>query len=96
MTLQPRSASASTSLRRLVTDQLDRHWVAWAEQHPHLARAIDSTRLIDSAVDSLRDDPDFRLALERANLDEERLAEAARLLTLAEQWVGRFLPGPPV
>ncbi|MEM7627289.1 MAG: hypothetical protein AAF333_16960 [Planctomycetota bacterium] len=87
--------STPTPLRDLVADQLNRHWLAWAEHHPHLARAIDRTRLIHSAVENLRDDPEFRAAMSRADLDEHRLAEAARVLALAERWVGRVLPGLP-
>lgn len=82
----------SSSLRDLVSDQLDRHWIVWAEQHPHLAKAIDRTRLIESAVEQLRDDPEFSKAMRQAHLDEHRLAEAARILSLAERWVGQILP----
>lgn len=95
MNPEPNPAPTSTPLRDLVSDQLDRHWLAWAEQHPHLARAIDRTRLVQSAVENLRDDLTFQSAMERANLDEHRLAEAARVLALAERWVGRVLPAPP-
>lgn len=57
---------ATASLRELLDDDLDQHWVAWSAQHPHLAHAIDRVRLLDTAVDSLRQDPEFSAALRRA------------------------------
>ncbi|MEM9883141.1 MAG: hypothetical protein AAF800_09520 [Planctomycetota bacterium] len=91
MTREPHQPEDSP-LRELVAERLDRHWQAWAEDHPHLAAAIDRTRLIDAAVDRLRDDPDYRAAMRRADLDERRLAEAARVLSLAERGIARLLP----
>lgn len=83
----------TTPLRDLIAESLDRHWLVWAQQHPHLAEAIDRTRLIDNAVTRLRDDPDYQAVMRRADLDESRLAEAARVLRLAERWAQRVLPG---
>lgn len=80
-------------LRDVVAAQLDRQWAVWARDHPHLAAAIDRTRLIDAAAARLRDDPAFIEALRQADLDEHRLAEAAKLLALAERWVRGILPG---
>ncbi len=82
-----------TALRAVVSLELDRHLQGWAERHPHLAAAIDRVQLIELAVASLRDEPAFLEAMRRADLDEHRLAEAARLLRLAEGWIGRALPG---
>lgn len=81
-----------TPLRDLVSDDLDQHWVAWSSQHPHLAAAIDRVRLVDAAVDSLRTDPAFAAALRRADLDEHRLGQAARILDLARQHLRQLLP----
>lgn len=84
---------ATYLLRDVIAEQLDQQWSAWAHDHPHLAAAIDRTRLIDTATARLRDDPAFNEALRRANLDEARLAEAARVLDLAKHWVRDVLPG---
>lgn len=84
---------ATYPLRDVIEAQLDRQWTAWAHDHPHLAAAIDRARLVDTAVARLRDDPAFVEALRRADLDEARLAEAARVLDLAQRWVRDVLPG---
>ena len=78
-------------LRDLVAEQLNQQWLSWSQRHPHLAAAIDRVTLIDSAVQRLRDDPAFHEAMARAELDEAKLAEAARVLSLTDGWVRRAL-----
>ncbi len=85
--------TARTPLRDLVEAKLDEHWLAWSHQHPHLAAAIDRTKLLDVAMDRLRDDPAFIEALKQADFDEHRLAQAAHLLNLADRWARQVLPG---
>ncbi len=80
-----------TALRDLVAERLDRHYLAWAADHPHLARAIDRVQLIDTTVANLRDDPAFAAAMREADLDEHRLAQAAKALELVETWAGRVV-----
>ena len=80
-------------LRTLISDQIDARWPDFATRHPHLAQAIDRVRLVDSAVDLLRDDPEFVRAMRNADLDEARLTDAAKLLGLVDQLVHRLLPG---
>ena len=82
----------AASLRELIAADLDQHWIAWSAQHPHLAAAIDRIQLLDAAVVSLRDDAGFNEALRRARLDEYRLAQAARVLTLVRKHLTRLLP----
>ncbi len=78
-------------LRDLVADRLDKHWSDWAAAHPNLAEAIDRTRLIESAVGNLRDDPRFAEAMRQAAVDEAALQAAVRIVDAAERWVRRLL-----
>ena len=79
------------ALRELVEQRIDQQWSSWSKAHPNLARVIDRARLIDFTLERLRDDPAFIQAMRRADLDEQRLIEAGRLLTIAERVVGRVL-----
>jgi len=80
------------NLRSLISEKIDLRWSDWAEQHPNLARAIDRIRLVESAVDRLREDPGFIKAMREAGLDEARLALAARILDRADQFIRDALP----
>ena len=80
-------------LRTLISERIDIRWSDFSTRHPHLADAIDRARLVDSAVDLLRDDPQFVSAMHGADLDEARLADATKLLGLMDQLVQRLLPG---
>ncbi len=79
-------------LRSLIREKIDYRWSDWAEQHPHLARAIDRTRLVESAVELLREDPEFIRAMHEADLDEAKLAFAIRILDRADQFIRDALP----
>ncbi|MEE9212265.1 MAG: hypothetical protein V3U29_06390 [Phycisphaeraceae bacterium] len=83
---------ASTYLRDLIADRVNGRWEQWAAAHPNLAAAIDRTRLVDSTIEHLRSDPEFVAAMRQADLDENKLAAAARVLEQLERWVGRVLP----
>ena len=80
-------------LRTLISERIDIRWSDFSTRHPHLADAIDRIRLVDSAVDLVRDDPQFVSAMHGADLDEARLADATKLLGLMDQLVQRLLPG---
>ncbi|MCC7408784.1 MAG: hypothetical protein IT442_11980 [Phycisphaeraceae bacterium] len=82
----------TTSLRDVVSQKLAVRWEAWSADHPHLAAAVDRMKLIDSSVQSLRDDAEFREAMRQADLDEAKLAAAARVLEKVEGWVTRWIP----
>lgn len=84
--------SAITPLRDLVEQRLGERWEDWSRSHPHLARVIDRTRLIETVVDHIRLDAEFVSALREADLDEARLAAAARVLALADRLIRRSLP----
>lgn len=79
-------------LRTLVNEKIDARWPDWATRHPHLAAAVDRVRLVDSTVERLRDDPRFIQAMHAADLDEARLADASRLLSLVDEWIRRLFP----
>ena len=79
-------------LRDVVEQRINQRWSAFVEAHPHLAAVIDRTRLVESAVQRLRDEPEFRAAMQEAGLDEAKLAAAARILERAEALAIRLLP----
>lgn len=81
-----------TPLRDFVAERVRARWTEWSREHPHLAAAIDQTRLVESAVTQLRDDAQFADAMRQADLDEATLAAAAKVLAEAERVVGRVLP----
>ena len=72
-------------LHSLVSERINIRWPDWAGRHPHLAQAIDRTRLIESTVDLLREDPKFIHAMREADLDEAKLALAANILGHADE-----------
>lgn len=78
-------------LRALIAERIDVRWSDFATRHPHLADAIDRVRLVDSAVDLLRDDPEFISAMRGADLDEARLADATKVLGMLDQLICRLL-----
>lgn len=82
----------TTALRDVVSQKLGVRWEAWAVDHPHLAAAIDRMKLVESAVSSLREDREFQEAMRQADLDEAKLAAAARVLEQVEAWVTRWIP----
>lgn len=78
-------------LRTLISERIDIRWSDFSTRHPHLADAIDRIRLVDSAVDLLRDDPQFVSAMHGADLDKARLADATKLLGILDQLIRRLL-----
>ncbi len=79
-------------LRSMVSDKINGRWSKWAQRHPHLAQVIDHTRLVESAVERLRDDPRFIRAMQEADLDDARLSAAAKILERADQVIRDTLP----
>ncbi len=82
----------SHSLCTLIEQRITLRWSEWAKHHPHLAEAIDRIRLTESAVDQLRNDPDFIAAMRETDLDEAGLIRAAQLLDRADNIIHRLLP----
>jgi len=50
-------------LRALVNSRVDLQWSDFADKHPHLARAIERTVLVEQVVERLADDPAFTEAM---------------------------------
>lgn len=82
----------TTTLRDVVSDKVNARWGEWAQAHPHLARVVDHTRLIESTVDRLRHEPAFVDAMRQADLDEDKLIAAAKLLNQADRLIRLVLP----
>lgn len=82
----------TTLLRDLVAGRINQRWEPWSQAHPHLAAAIDRIRLIESAVARLTEDPEFRQAMQQADIDVDKLSAAVQLVELAERWITRLLP----
>ncbi len=82
---------ANMPLRELVSSRVNQRFEDWAREHPHLARAIDRTKMIESATLRLRDDPEFQQALREADLNEQQLMLAGRVLEVVERLVRRVL-----
>ena len=79
-------------LREIVERRLGGRWSEFAQQHPHLAAAIDRTRLIEATVQRLEEDERFVQAMREADLDEAKLTAAAQVLDQADRWLRRLLP----
>ena len=79
-------------LHSLVGDKIDVLWSDWSTRHPHLARAIDRARLVETTVQRVRDDPEFIQAMRDAGLDEVKLNLAAGILERANRLIGEALP----
>lgn len=80
-----------TSLREIVSSRIVADWSAFAAEHPNLAEVLDRTRMVDSAVTRLREDPAFQAAMRQADLDEQQLAAAANVLEIVGKWTRRVL-----
>jgi len=83
---------STTPLRDLIEQRLDLRWQEWAGRHPHLAEVIDRTRLLETSVTRLRDDPAFLAAMRQADIDEAQMRTAMEVIELIDKWVGRLLP----
>ena len=80
-----------TSLRDVISDKVNARWNEWAAAHPNLARVVDRTRLVESTVVQLRNEPAFIEAMRQADLDEDKLVAAAKLLEQTDRLIGMVL-----
>lgn len=78
-------------LHELVEQRLDMRWNEFAEEHPHLAAAIDRVQLVETSVERLLDDPDYQRALSAAGRDQTVIGVAGPVIDLVDRWVGRLL-----
>lgn len=82
----------NTALREVVSEKVNQRWVDWARTHPHLAQVVDRTRLIESTVERLQDQPEFAEAMRQADLDENTLMAALKLLNQTDHLIRLVLP----
>lgn len=78
-------------LRDLVEQRIQIQWDAFAAKHPHLANAIDRVSLIETSVERLLDDPEYRQATDAAAQDKASLGVAGQAVDLIDRWVTRLL-----
>jgi len=78
-------------LRDLVRERVGVRWEEWSKAHPHLAAAVDRTRLIESAVRRLEEDERFQQAVASAEADRLRLDAASRVVQCVEGLISRVL-----
>ena len=79
-------------LREIVEHRMGGRWSEFVQQHPHLAAAIDRTRLIETTVQHLEEDEHFVQAMREADLDGAKLRAATQVLERADRWLRRLLP----
>ena len=53
-------------LRNRIRSAVEVEWATFAERHPRLAAVLDEDLLVEAAVQSLADDPEFRAAMDQA------------------------------
>jgi hypothetical protein len=80
----------TVDLRQLVSRAIRSNWPAFEREHPHLAAAIDQQLLVEEAVRSISDDPEYQLALAQAAAAGVVASEVADLVA---RLVGRWLRG---
>jgi hypothetical protein len=74
-------------LKDIVAAQLEIHWTQFQQEHPHLAAAIERTRLIESTVARITDDPQYKHAMRLAAQDEGMQETVEKLKDLADRWL---------
>jgi hypothetical protein len=52
-------------VKKEVEQAVGTEWSAFAARHPHLAAALDQQLLVEQAMASLADDPDYRAAMDQ-------------------------------
>ncbi len=76
------------NVRELVESQLSTQWPEFAIAHPRLAAILDDDLLLESAVASLSDDPEYKAAMNGATAMS---AGAESIAEIVGKVVGRFL-----
>lgn len=74
-------------LKDIVAAQLQIHWTQFQREHPQLAAAIERTRLIESTVARITDDPQYQHAMRLAAQDEGMQETVEKLTDLADRWL---------
>ncbi|MEA2709327.1 MAG: hypothetical protein QOF78_1928 [Phycisphaerales bacterium] len=80
------------NLKEEVRRALQTEWPAFAASHPKLAAVLDETVLVDPAIQSLADDPDYLEAMQTASAvgaGSEIIADI--ILRHVRQWLRRLV-----
>jgi hypothetical protein len=75
-------------VKRLVAEAVESTWSDFANEHPHLAAAIDQPLLIEQAADLLEDDPGYREAMRKAQAVE---MVGDGIESFVTTWIARWL-----
>ncbi len=75
-------------LKDEVRRAIHQNWDTFASEHPNLAQVIDQELLVEHAMQSIADDPEYRTAMEQSAAVGIGM-EA--LIGFVEQFVSRFL-----
>ncbi len=81
------TTTATRLLREVVAARLDENWAQFERMHPHLAAAIERTRLIESTVHRIAADPAYGQAVEAAAKDEAAAELLGKLSAIADRWL---------
>lgn len=81
-------------LRSVVESRLNQLWPSFANQHPHLAAAIDRVVLTQRVVADLTADAQVRHILEQAAIEQSDIERAMRVLSRIDDVVLRTVRLP--
>jgi hypothetical protein len=73
-------------VKKEVEQAVGTEWSAFAARHPHLAAALDQELLVEQAIASLADDPDYRAAMGQAAVG----GAAESIGSVVKRFVGEF------
>jgi hypothetical protein len=83
---------ATIDVKSEVARAIRGEWPAFAASHPNLAAALDETLLLDSAITSLADDPEYREAMATAEAIGAGADVVSNLIQrLVSQWLRRLV-----
>jgi hypothetical protein len=75
-------------LKEEVRRAIHQNWDTFAAQHPNLAAVIDQELLVEQAMQSIADDPEYRTAMEQSNAVGIGMQA---LVSFVERFISRFL-----
>ena len=79
-------------LRNRVRSAVGVEWSTFAQRHPRLAAVLDEDLLVEAAVQSLADDPEFRTAMDQAaavGMGAQVLGDVAQ--RYVREWLDKLL-----
>jgi hypothetical protein len=75
-------------LKEEVRRAIHQSWDTFAAQHPNLAAVIDQELLVEQAMQSIADDPEYRTAMEQSSAVGIGMAA---VVSFVERFISRFL-----